>query len=513
MSSARHHTPIPFSGKQNALHLKLNNMKELLISILVITLNLLNVSGQDAFDLNCFTVIVGKNASIDGSVFIAHNEDNTGDPFVELHKVPRIKHKQGEKQTFVLLKDSIDEPTETFGYFWITGAKYNEEQYMNEWGVALTSNASRSKIVNEEGKIEHNLRRIVIERAHSAREAVRIAGALVEKYGYSFSGRVYSIADPNEAWIFEVAKGKHWIAKRVPDDEVVLVPNYYVIDAFNIADTLNCLSSPEIVTYAIDNGWYNPATDKSFNFRWAYCRKDKFDAIHNIARRWIALNKLSEKQYRFYDNFPFSFKPKHKLSIQELMDIMQNHYENTEFEMNPAYNNGCPHYNTTTTRICNNYTDYCCITQLRNWLPIDIGNVMWIASRYPCFQPFIPWYYGIVKILPDYEKATYIAALQDYNNKDKDYRTLYPDHACWTFGDFALEVDSCYGKEIKSLKKWKNNFEMDIFRTLKVKEDEIVNIYKSNPDKARQMLTDLSNDFAEKALIETKKRLTKIASR
>jgi dipeptidase len=485
-------------------------MKEFLTFILIITINYSSLIGQDNFDLNCFTVIVGRNASIDRSVFIAHNEDNSGAPFIELHKVPRIKHSQGEVQIFVNSKDSIDEIAETFGYFWITGAKYNEEQYLNEWGVALTSNASRSKVVNDDGKIEHNLRRLVVERAHSAREAVKIAGALVEKYGYAFSGRVYSMADPNEAWIFEVAKGKHWIARRVPDDEVVIVPNYYVIDDFNTTDTLNYLSSPDIITYAVDNGWYNPSIDKSFNFRRVYCRKDKLEAIHNIARKWVILNELSEKQYNFYDEFPFSFKPKHKLSIQELMQIMQNHYENTEFEMNSLYNNGCPHYSTTTSRICNNYTDYCCITQLRNWLPVEIGSIMWIAPRYPCVQPFIPWYFGINKISSDYEKGTYVSALQNYNIKDKDYRILFPDDACWVFGDFAAKIDSCYGENVKSLKKWKINFEKNVFQKIKMKETEVIDIYKSDPDKARQILADLSNGFAEKALIETKKKLKKI---
>lgn len=484
-------------------------MRKLLISLFILTFSLFNAKSQEEFDLNCFTIIVGKDASVDGSLFIAHNEDNSGDPFVELHKVPRIRNAPGEKQGFAFSSDSIDEIAETNAYLWITGAKYNEEQYLNEWGVAITSNASRSKVVNGAGRIEHNLRRIVIERAHSAREAVKIAGSLVEKYGYASSGRVYTIADPNEAWVLEVANGKHWIARRVPNNEVVIIPNYYVIDNFDKADTANYLSSPEIIQYAIDNGWYDPNSNKPFNFRRAYCRPDKLDGIHNIARKWVALNSLSEKQFTFYDEFPFSFKPKHKVSIGELMQIMANHYENTEFGMDPAYNNGCPHYNTTTSRICNNYTDFCCITQLRSTLPADIGNLMWIAPRYPCMQPFIPWYYGINKISAGYEKRTYAEALQSYNVKDIKYRALYPDAACWTFGDFAAATDSSYAKNIKPLTKWKTNFEKHIFQTIQATEPEVIGMYKSNPGKALQMVTDLSNSLAEKALTKTKKKLKK----
>jgi dipeptidase len=130
-------------------------------------------------------------------------------------------------------------------------------------------------------------------------------------------------------------------------------------------------------------------------------------------------------------------------------------------------------------------------------------------KRYPCMQPFIPWYYGINKISPDYEKATYTEALQNYNVKNKDYKSMYPDHACWVFDDFSVKLDSNYGKEIKSVREWKTNFETDVFKTIKLKESEIINIYKSDPVKARQMLTDLSNSFAEKVLSETKEKLKK----
>jgi dipeptidase len=484
-------------------------MKKIIISILIITLYSLNASGQDDFDLNCYSILVGKNASTDGSVFFAHNEDDQGQNFVDLHKVPRINHKPGEKQIFMNFTDSIDEVPVTFGYLWITGAVNNEEQYLNEWGVAITSDASRSKVKNGDGRIEHNLRRLVAERARSAREAVKIAGSLVEKYGYIASGRVYSIADPKEAWVFEVTNGKHWIARKVPDDEVVLIPNYYVIDNFDMSDTLNYLSSPDIIEYAISNGWYDPKTDKSFNFRKVYCRKDRFEAMYNIARKWVILNKLSEKQYNIDDDFPFSFKPKQKVSIQVLMEALQNHYENTEFKTSSSYKNNCPHYNSDTLRVCNSTNDYSCITQLRSWLPADIGNIMWIAPRYPCIQPFIPWYYGINKISPDFEKATYTEALQYYSNKNRDYKWMYPDHACWVFDDFSAKMDSSYGKEIKSVSECKTKFELYVFKTIKLKENEIINIYKSNPDKARQMLTDLTNNFAEKALKETKEKLRK----
>ncbi|MGE5410174.1 MAG: dipeptidase [Clostridiales bacterium] len=491
-------------------------MKKFLILSLTLTLNFFNIFGQNESELNCFTILVGKNASTDGSVFMAHNEDDLNDHnFVDLHKVPRIKHKADEKQIFLFNTDSIDEVKETFAYFWITGSKYVEEQYLNEWGVAITSNSSRSNVLNGNGRIDHNLRRIVIERSRTAREAVKMAGEIVEKYGYSSSGRIYLIADPSEAWVFEVANGKHWLARRVPDDEVAIIPNYYVIDDFIPSDTLNYLSSPGIIEYAENNGWYNSRTDGSFNFRKIYCHKDRYNAVWNIARKWVILNKFSEKQFMLTDDFPFSIKPKQKINIQQLIDALQNHYENTEFENHPFLINWSPHRSCSfgvedTLNVCNIYNDYSCITQLRSWLSSEVGNIMWISPRYPCIQPFIPWYYGIKNISPNYEKAPYKDALANYNNKNKNYIEMYPDHACWVFDEFANKIDSSYGKEIQSLGIWKSDFQKDLFETIAEKEMAIINIYKSDREKALQMLTDLTNSFADRILIETREKLNKL---
>ncbi|MGB8318921.1 MAG: C69 family dipeptidase [Ignavibacteriaceae bacterium] len=271
-------------------------MKKLLMLTFILGIKLASVQAQNEAELNCFTILVGKDASTDGSVFIAHNEDDLNDHnFLDLHKIPRLKYKAAKKYIFLYNRDSIDVPSETNGYFWITGSQYVEEQYLNEWGVAITSNSSRSKVINGNGRIDHNLRRVVIERARTAREAVKISGSLIDNYGYASSGRVYLIADPNEVWVLEVANGKHWIAKRVPDDEVAIIPNYYVIDNFIKSDTLNYLSSPDIIDYAVTNGWYNPQIDKSFNFRKVYCHPDRFNAIWNIARKWVIINQFSSE--------------------------------------------------------------------------------------------------------------------------------------------------------------------------------------------------------------------------
>jgi Mg/Co/Ni transporter MgtE len=87
---------------------------------------------------------------------------------------------------------------------------------------------------------------------------------------------------------------------------------------------------------------------------------------------------------------------------------------------------------------------------------------------------------------------------------------MYPGHACWIFDDFANRADSCYGKEMRSLREWKVKVQTDIFETINEKESKIVSTYKSDHDKALQVLTDLTNDLAERALNETKEKLSRI---
>ncbi len=506
----------PGTNRPQSQAMKDVSMKNLLIFAFVAEFGFGLAMCQENSGPDCFTILVGKKASADGSVFVAHNEDDLNDHnFVDLHKVPRILHGADEKQVFLNQTDSISEVPETYAYFWITGSKYAEEQYLNEWGVAITSNSSQSKVQAGNGRIDHNLRRIVVERSRTAREAVHIAGMLVERFGYASSGRIYSFADPNEAWVFEVANGRHWVARRVPDDGVVIIPNYYVIDEVDLADTLNVLSSPDLISYAVANGWYDAHKDSIFNFRKIYGHRNRNEAIWNVARKWVILNQLADTPYDFQADFPFSIKSKHKIDLQALIEALQNHYENTPYAYDVSVNSGSPHKVSglqvgDSLNVCNIYNDCSSIWQLRSWLPAEIGNIVWIAPRYPCIQPFVPWYYGVKNISSDYEKATWQEALANYNNKNQNYIELYPEHACWVFDDFANKVDSCYGREIGPIRQWKQDFQKDVFGAVKNNEGKILSIYKSDHNEALQMLTDLTNGFAERDLQETQVRLARL---
>jgi dipeptidase len=231
----------------------------------------------------------------------------------------------------------------------------------------------------------------------------------------------------------------------------------------------------------------------------------------------VILNQLAEKPFDFKDDFPFSIKPKRKIDLPTLIEALQSHYEKTSFAYDPLVNNGSPHKTSglhvnDSLNVCNIYNDCSSIWQLRSWLPAEIGNIVWIAPRYPCIQPFVPWYYGVTKISSVYEKATWQDALANYNNKNRNYIELYPDHACWVFDDFANKVDSCYGKEIGRLTTWKRNFQNDIFVTIKENEDRILKMYNSDHDETLRVLTEISNTLAERELRETRERFAEMNS-
>lgn len=444
---------------------------------------------------NCFSILVGKDATIDGSVLFAHNEDDSGVNLVNWYKVPRLIHPKGENISLIN-GGQIPQINETYSFLWLEmpGQTFSDS-YMNEWGVTIASDACRSKedspdLVN--GGIGYYLRRIMAERAKSAKEAVKIAGAIVDSIGYASSGRTYCIADPNEAWMMSIVKGKHWVAQKIPDEHVAIIPNYYTIQSIDLTDTLNFLGSTDIIDYAIERGWYNPETGKEFNFRIAYGKPSSINSIRNMAREWSAINILSPIQYRISDEFPFSFKPKDKVSIQDLMGVLQNHYEGTDLEDKTVTS---PH-DYDIIPICRTDTQYGFIAQLRNWLPTEIGSVMWLAPRRPCTQVFVPWYSGITKIPDNYAIGNYSSALLNHFIKIDDIKSATNTHKFWNYANYAENIDENYYELIPSISAKKQNLQKEIFNEFIIFDTQIIDIYNENS----QIAVDSINIFTNKML-------------
>ncbi|MBN2089037.1 C69 family dipeptidase, partial [candidate division KSB1 bacterium] len=396
---------------------------------------------------NCFSILVGKNASKDGSVLFAHNEDDGGPQLVNYYKVPRIKRQPGE--TITLSTGAvIPQESETFSFLWfeMPGMHFSDS-YMNEWGVVISSDACASREDNPQltdGGIGYWLRRLVAERAKTAKQGVKIAGKLLSQFGYKSSGRTYIIADSNEGWMLSAVYGKQWVAQRVPDDMVAVIPNYYTIGRVDLADTNNFLGSPDLIDYAVKRGWYDPDRDGDFNFARVYSSPGNLKHPGNIHRIWRGVNLLAEKKYDLDDEFPFSFKSKQKVTVQDLMSVLRDHYVETELDKTEGYKLGTP-YKMNRSTICANTTQYGFVAQLRNWLPIEIGVVIWLAQHRPDSQAFIPWYLGINKVPDGYAYGDFKTALDHHFEPADNIHERSDRHAFWSFVNLAEKVDENYG--------------------------------------------------------------------
>lgn len=275
-------------------------------------INLYQISAQENSELNCFTIIVGKNASVDGSVIVAHNEDDYGKQIVNLYRTKQKFHEVNER---IIFENGgvINQIEKTNGFIWIElPGMQVADGFINDKGVVVASNGCPSredKPDSTDGGILYWLRRIIAERANNAKDGVKIAGSLIDKYGYVSQGRTYTIADKNEAWVLSAVYGKHWVAQRVPDDQIAVIPNFYTIRNINLNDTVNFLGSSDIVNYAIKRGWYIPNDEKDFDFAETYTSLTSINHPGNINRIWRGINLLSKNEYKIDQKFPFSFKP------------------------------------------------------------------------------------------------------------------------------------------------------------------------------------------------------------
>ncbi len=446
---------------------------------------------------NCYTIMVGKEASDDGSVLFAHIEDDFGKQLVNWYIKKAEVYHEGEQ---IELKNGglFAQVEKTAKMLWleIPGMDFSDS-YLNEYGVCIASNSCSSREKDPDitdGGISYRLRGLMAERATTAREAVIIGGALVEQFGYTGSGRTYSIVDANEAWALSVVRGKHWVAQRIPDNQVMVLPNNYTIQEIILEDDENFLACPDLIDYAIKKEWYDPSTDGSFNFRKAYAAENSITHPGNTSRAWGAYHKF-DMPFAQDDIFPFSFIPKEKISKEKLMDIFAYHYEGTELDISENYTLGSP-YEMNGSMICGKATVYGFVTECRNWLPVDIGTVMWLAPQWPDIQPFIPWYCGISKIPDGFAKQGYLNDLSDHYNPPEDIHDHYDGHAFWSFVELSSWVNEDYGKRITKLRKQKLRLEKKLLKKQPKFEKIALKKYSKDPASANEMLNNITSGLA-----------------
>ncbi len=439
----------------------------------------------------CFSIVVGKEASTDGCVIMAHNEDDGAPQVVNHHKVPRKKYPPGAKVT-LRNGGKLEQVAQSWSYIWseMPGMLFSDS-YVNEWGVSITSDNCPSREDKPEitdGGIGYMLRALVAQRARTSREGVILAGRLVERFGYIDSGRTYVICDPDEGWLFCVVNGKHWLAKRVPDDEIAMVANTYTVREADISDSENVLASDDIVDYAIERGWYDPQRGGPFNFAEVYANPGS--AVHpsNLNRQRSGLNYVTAEPIPVGAELPFSVVPQREASISALMQILR--HDNKSKQTDTAENRDegfC--------RICSGSTQTSFVAQLRKGMPGDVGIVYWATLAPPRTSIYIPFYFGISDFPAGYRSISNRPSMDYFSKKVSRPFKADPKGAFWTFSNFRDKFADAPDEAIDKIMNQAERIEENAIAKQESFEKAVSRTYAEDKAKAANLLTDYSRQM------------------
>ena len=346
---------------------------------------------------NCFGVIAGLDATTDYRVYLMHNEDDGGEQMLNIYSVTA---KEGRCR-----------------YLWFEfPGQACSDSYMNEYGVCIASDRCASREKRAKGSVLYEVRTEAAQKAHSAREAVKIIGRMVEEYGYNDTGRSYLIADRFEGWVCSVVRGRHWVAQRVPDDGIMTIPNYYVIGEIDLADTVNFLGSKDIVSYARKRGWYRPRRDGEFNFRLAYSDRATLTSKSNLSRHEAA-QKFIFGDAVLGDSLTFSRKPAkkiHRSDLSRLCDVVPVKNSNTVLSQ---------------------------VFALDPKLPPAGGCVAWCGFPNQDAAMQTPFYLGTEFSPTCHRFDSADEALEKHFTDVGNFRERWPKHFYWYYVDPSIDID------------------------------------------------------------------------
>ncbi len=418
----------------------------------------------DELPLNCMTIVVGKDVSATGRVLVGHNEDDIGRCVVRHGYVDAATWPEGTTLPAEEGRAAIPQAEQTFGYYWSEVRDANRglsgaDIFLNENGVCIVSNnnaESKENIMDEsrltDGGIEFNVRRIVAERATSARDALNIIIGLVEEWGYAPSGRAYTVADSEEAFMIQIVSGRRYIAARIPDDMVVVIPNHYTFRG--IDDVEEMYYSEDLISHAIEMNWYKPAVEgdySDFDFALAYQDSDSYGRPYNVLRQKYAMEILLGQPWDVDAmGLPFAIKPESAIALEDVMEVLSTHYEGTEHEDN--FGPGASPHDTSIRKICTSSTIEATIFDLAE---TPVLTTAWTAFGRPCQLPFLPLH-PLAGTVDEIDQMEDPAKAMEEHLAFQDQSTVYGNNGWQTMRDFENLHEMLYSEEIEKLTELKN---------------------------------------------------------
>jgi dipeptidase len=513
---------------------------------------------QGAKQDSCTVIGAGRLATVDGSVITSHTDCCSE---CRLQVVPARTYPKGalapvhwgmvyfgaeDDRHALPLGDfgkvigQIPQVERTYAYFHTGYSQMNEKQLAigestcsqrAELDVAFVDGLTRQIMTVEQAQV------FALERCATARDAVKLIGSLVEKYGFLPScggSEALCIADPRELWTMEICSvgpewtpesgkpGAIWAARRVPDDHVVVIANYFRIREIDPRGP-DTLVSANYMKEAVDRGWYDPKSGAPFIWQETYAPPVREG---NLSRMWLVTSTLAPtlkawpkraladaagpatlyaQPFEGAAFYPWSFKPDKKISVRDVMAFQRSAFENTIYDMtwDPAWMVSAGggrlekspmaspfispelekvlrlrHHRTIATQ------GYGMVAQLRSWLPDAVGGVYWFYVDNPFVSPYVPVYAGVTDVSPFY--------------KTYDFREFSEDSARWAV-DFVEKLMLLrWQAAVKDLRAAREPAEDGFFAEQAAVDAKAAALMRTDPAAGARYLTDLTVSRMEK---------------
>lgn len=485
-------------------------MRKLFLSLLLCT-GVINA-------LACTNFIVGKKASADGSVMCTYSADDYG-MFLGLCHYPAGKHAKGE-----MLQIYDWDTKEYHGQIPQAAETYNVIGNINEYQVTIgeTTFGGREEMVDTTGILDYgSLIYIALQRSKTAREAISVMTRLVETYGFCSEGETFTICDPNEAWIMEMmgkgpgSKGVVWVAVRIPDDAICAHANQSRIRTFDQKDKMNVMFSKDCIKFARSKGWFT-GKDKDFSFCDVYAAPTFSGRRACEARVWSFFNRFGdmdkylpyvEGKVKDAEPMPLWIVPNKKVSLQDLEASMRDHYEGTPFDLGNDLGQGVwemPYRPTPLSfkvdgkayfnerPVSTQQTAFSYVSQMRSWLPRQIGGVLWFGNDDGNMVAYTPIYCGNT-VQPEC-----------YNTPGADAVTFSDKNAFWVCNWVSNMVYPRYSQMFPSLKEVRDSLDNSYIANQGEIEKQALKLYGESEQKAVDYLTNYSNTQAQQMLARWK---------
>ena len=421
----------------------------------------------------CTTILVGKNASYDGSTMIARNDDSGSGHFTAKKFVVVQPQEHPAVYRSVLSHVEIPLPGEPLRMTAMPNAVEGKGIWaaagVNAANVGMTATetiTSNPRVLGADPLVvyqpardgkpevpggigEEDIVYLVLPYIHTAREGVERLGSLLETYGtYEMNGIAFQ--DVNEIWWLETIGGHHWMARRVPDDSYVVMPNQLGMDAFDLEDACgakeNHLCSADLKEFIAKNH-LDLSQDGTLNPRDAFGSHTDSDHVYNTPRAWYMLRCLNPNTWVWdgpgadytaqSDDLPWCMVPEKKITPEDVKYVLSSHYQGTPYDPYASY--GSKDNRGVYRAIGINRNDFMALIQLRPGLPEELRAVEWIAYASNAFNAMVPFYANVE------QTPAYLADTTGEVSTESFY---------WVSRMIAAMADASYGKSVFHVERY-----------------------------------------------------------